>query len=656
MWQSTRRHGAPIASLAITVGVWLWPVLSQWHDVVPGAGAGDNLTFVWNVWWMRTALHHADYRFFHCPLIFYPFGVDLALHTHTALPAFLAAVLAPGASLLAAQNVLIAVHLFLNCAVAYALAFSLVRHVGGALSAAIVFGWSPYVSAHLMGHFNLVAAWVLPLIALFALRAINGDRAARWLLGASLAITAYVDYYYAVYGVLLVSLGALTPPLSVSFREACGSRQWQRRVGAVLLLVLVIDVLVIATIAWTGGTILRLGGVRVSVLRIANPLSAGWIVLGILAAVWWIPRIRVTLDSARLLRNVKTLAIPAVVLTIAAVPVLLGAFRLWRSGDYVTQRYFWRSAPRGIDTATLLLGNPYGILTGSVATAAYRRLGIDPIEQIGWLGPGVIVLAAIGLLRHRQRADVRILTVIAAVFLVWSLGPYLMAFGRSTAMILPATAVRFVPLVSNARIPGRAFVIVYMAAAILSAWGLASLARSTHVRSRAAALALAALVVADYAPVSPPTFAPGHPAAYDAIEHGGAAGAVLELPLGLRDGFGESGRFDPRILYYQSVHERPTFGGFVARLPPSLLEQYRALPIVGPLLRLSQGASLKEVSPDESRPRAGAALEALGVQYVVVNYATAPPDLLAYVSAVLPLLPVARDDERIVYKVMRGTA
>src|SRR5205085_2208590 len=163
----------------------------------------------------------------------------------------------------------------------------------------------------------------------FALRATNGDRAARWLLGASLAITAYVDYYYAVYGVLLVSLGALTPPLSVSFHEACGSRQWQRRVGAVLLLVLVIDVLVIATIA--------------------------------------------------------------------AVPVLLGAFRLWRGGDYVTQRYFWRSAPRGIDTATLLLGNPYGILTGSVATAAYRRLSIDPIEQIGWLGPGVIVLAAIGL-------------------------------------------------------------------------------------------------------------------------------------------------------------------------------------------------------------------------------------------------------------------
>src|SRR5205814_4028896 len=140
------------------------------------------------------------------------------------------------------------------------------------------------------------------------------------------------------------------------------------------------------------------------------------------------------------------------------------------------------------------------------------RVVIDPIEQIGWLGPVMIVLAAIGLLRHRQRADVRILTVIAAVFLVWSLGPYLMAFGRNTALILPTTAVRFVPLVSNARIPGRAFVIVYMSAAMLSAWGIASLAGSTNVRRRAAPLAWAALVIADYAPIPPPAFAPGHPA------------------------------------------------------------------------------------------------------------------------------------------------
>jgi hypothetical protein len=265
------------------------------------------------------------------------------------------------------------------------------------------------------------------------------------------------------------------------------------------------------------------------------------------------------------------------------------------------------------------------------------------------------VLCAIGMLDRQHRGDARIAAVgLAAVFLIWSLGPYLMAFGRSTAMILPATALRFVPLVANARIPGRAFVIVYLAAAILSALGIASLARSRGVRRRVGAPLLAAFVIADYAPSAPPTFAPGHPAPYDAIARAGAAGAVLELPLGLRDGFGETGRFDARVLYYQSFHERPILGGFVARLPRSVLERYRGLPIVGPLLRLSGGASLSSERPEEDRRGAGAALTDLGVRYVVVNLQTAPSDLLSYISTVLPIRPLARDDERIVYEVIRG--
>jgi hypothetical protein len=655
MWHRVRRHGAPLALLAVTTAVWLWPVLSHLRDVVPGAGGGDNLTFVWNLWWMRVAVRDAHYSFLQCPLIFHPFGVNLALHTHTALPAFLAAVLAPASSLLAAQNVLIALHLFLNCAVAYALAYSIARHVGGALVAAIVFGWSPYVSAHLLGHFNLIAAWVLPLIALFALRALNGERISEWLLGASLAIAAYVDYYYAAYSVLLVALMALTPAVSFAFDTARPPTRWQCRVAAVLLAVLAIDLVVIVAIAWTGGTVLRLGGTRVSLLSITNPLSAGWILLGILALVWWAPAIQVSLKSARLRHNMKAIVIPAVILIVAAMPLLLSAFQLWRAGDYVTQRYYWRSAPRGIDTATLLLGNPYGLVTGSITRTAYQRLGIDPIEQVGWLGPGVIVLCAIGMIAYRQRADAKILLVPAAVFLTWSLGPYLMTFGRSTGMILPATAIRFVPLVSNARIPGRAFIVVYMAAAILCAFAVASLARSTSVRRRAAAFALAALVVVDYAPAPPPTFAPGHPAPYDAIDRAGTAGAVLELPLGLRDGFGETGDFDSRVLYYQSFHERPILGGFVARLAPSVLERYRGLPIVSSLLRLSGGSSLSDEVPDADRQRAGTILEGLGVRYVVINLKTAPPDLLTYAGAVLPIRALARDEERIVYEVIRGT-
>jgi len=48
----------------------------------------------------------------------------------------------------------------------------------------------------------------------------------------------------------------------------------------------------------------------------------------------------------------------ALVSTIAALPLIRSAIHLIASGDYVSQTYFWRTAPAGIDLATVLFGNP----------------------------------------------------------------------------------------------------------------------------------------------------------------------------------------------------------------------------------------------------------------------------------------------------------
>ena len=62
-----------------------------------------------------------------------------------------------------------------------------------------MFGLSPYLAVHLLGHFDLVAAWVLPLFALALRRAVRGSDAAALGAGLVLAITAYTTYYYVVY-------------------------------------------------------------------------------------------------------------------------------------------------------------------------------------------------------------------------------------------------------------------------------------------------------------------------------------------------------------------------------------------------------------------------------------------------------------------------
>ena len=65
----------------------------------------------------------------------------------------------------------------------------------------MIFGLSPYLASHLLGHFDLVAAWVLPLFALTLRRARATWSPLRWAVGAGLVLTAtaYTAYYYVVY-------------------------------------------------------------------------------------------------------------------------------------------------------------------------------------------------------------------------------------------------------------------------------------------------------------------------------------------------------------------------------------------------------------------------------------------------------------------------
>ncbi|MEO8074747.1 MAG: hypothetical protein ABI818_00360 [Acidobacteriota bacterium] len=669
MQRRAGRHVAALSAWSAAVGWWLWPVLANLSRVIPGSGPGDNLTFVWNLWWMRQAVQHSTYTFFSCPLIFYPAGVDLTLHTNTAFPALIAAVAAPAASLLATQNILIASNVVLNGVAAYALAFYLTRRVSAALVAAIVFGWSPYVEGHLQGHFNLIGAWPLPLVTLLALVALHGDRgrgragpypasapvssaakrvAFSGALGAVLGATAYMDYYYAVFGILTTAVLAIAHGVRIERRDRAPFHPALARLARVLLGLAGICAGVAVIVAVTGGGVVSAGPIRASVRGTDNPLGAAWIFFVLFIAVTVLPRITLSVDRIRMRTGVRVMTVAIAVTMAAVTPLLAGLWNLWRHSDYVTQHYLWRSAPRGIDLATLLLGNPFGMLRGGSTAAAYLRFGIEPIEQTAWLGPAVTALCLIAIARRRAYAEVRLLLCLGAVFLAWAAGPYVVLFGHSTAMILPVTALRYLPILSNARIPGRAIVIVYMVAAMLCAEGTAHLLAPGETRRRWAAALLGGLVMLDYAPAVLPHYSPGHPVGYQALADAREPGAVLELPLGLRDGFG--GRFDSSVLYYQSLHGRPILGGFVARLPPSVRRTYESEPLLARVLRLSAGAP---PGAEQSAPAAdGADLIRLGIRYVVVDRAATPPGLAAYVRA-WPLRLLSDDGSRSMYVVER---
>jgi hypothetical protein len=644
-----RRHAIALLGFAAITGVWLRPLLSRLSTALPGTSAGDNVTFVWNIWWMRYVVHHPDASFFWTPFLLHPFGADLTLHTHTALPALLAALAGPP-SILASQNILIVAHLYLNFVCSYALGYRATGAAVPAVIAAVVFGTSSFVGAHLLGHFNLIGAWIIPLVVVAAWRAADTKSIPSGVAaGAAVGAAAYIDYYLFIYAVILLVLLAAGRSLTLSFRGRGPSRV-SRRLMRMLVGLLVLDAGVIAAIAIWPGDRIDIGPLHMSIRSISNPLTAGWIVLCATCVVALRSRIHIAYRGTPPWSAAAVPIAGAVTATLLLLPLVVRAARLWLEGRYVSQSYQWRSGPGGIDTATLLLGNPFHALWGAQVQSVYRTLHIDVVEGSGWMPAAALILAAIAVAARRRGPHLQAWSVAGVLFMMWALGPWLTGFGRQTPLILPAMILRFVPIVANARIPGRAMVVVYLCIAMLAAIGLARLLHGTR-RHQVAGWLLTALLAVECAPASPPLYTPTIAAEYELLNTARRPGAVCELPMGVRDGFGEIGSFDSAVLLHQAVHGRPIVGGFVARLPPTIIREYDTIPVVGTLLRLSSGGRLAD-QPVVSPAGGAAALTAAGIAFIVLDTRTASPDLVRYVESAIRLRLLAERDGVMFYEVM----
>ncbi len=648
-----RLHLISAALFGLLSLAWSFPLVLHLGTHLPGESGGDNLQFVWNLWWMRTALH-AHVNPFHTNYLFHPVGADLTQHTLTPLNGAIAATVLSGLSPVAAQNVLILASLFLNGFVVYLLAYRLTAHGDTASSktgwyaavlAGIAFGGTAPVLIRLYGHFNLVAAWVMPLAVLLfdaALRRRTAVAAA--MAGLGLAVAVYSDYYYLIYSGVFLALR-----LMVRWWEwhlDSHTPRWSVFSKALAILV-AIDLALILAVFLTGGFALHAGGVSLSMRSTFNLRVALWVLLAAWMLARWRPSIAAVWKQGATARaDARACCLMAVVFVLAASPVFLATARLIGRGDYAAPRYFWRSAPPGVDVATVVLGNPLHVLYGSLTRAAYASLGLNRMESVAWLGVVAVLLVTWWWRRLGRVDEARVWRVAIVVFGVWALGPWLTMFGTSLALPLPAILLRYIPLVSNARIPGRAIVMVSLAVAMLLSMAVARAAAGWSRRRKAL---VAGLLVLDVAAGGIPLYRMEPPGVYSALRQQPMAGAVLELPLGIGDGFGATGLFDPRSLYFQTISERPIVGGYISRVPERVKAWYREAPVIAQVLRLSDPAC-----PADWRPAPVTAgqvydsLTAASIGYVVLDRTRATPRLLDYVDS-WPLRLIATADGRELY-------
>jgi hypothetical protein len=231
--------------------------------------------------------------------------------------------------------------------------------------------------------------------------------------------------------------------------------------------------------------------------------------------------------------------------------------------------------------------------------------------------------------------------------LVWAFGSHVHVAGLNTAFIMPAAVLQFIPIVSNARMPGRAMVVVYLALAMLAAFALGDI----RARGRTiAVIALVAVVVAIDFWIAPfPITRVGCSRIYSTLRDRPEPGTVAELPLAMGDGLGSMTTINDRAaLACQMIHERPIIGGFIARLSPRIVARYEADPLLASWLRLS-GAQIAAGTLDAAH--AAARLRADGIAFVLLNRSTASPQLREHVEHQLPLRLIAEQDERALYLV-----
>jgi len=638
-------HAGPLALFAALAIAWTWPLARHIGDAVPG-NPGDNYSFLWNLWWMRHVLATPGLPYFHTTHLFYPFGTTIADHPHCALPALVAATLLKPLSIVAAYNVLLLAFLIANMAAMYALAWTLLDSAGAgprrraAVAAAIVFGLSPYVAAHLLGHFDLVAVWVLPAFALALHRAVDrASNRAAIAAGLVLAAAAYTAYYYVVY--LCLFTIAYLAAWALRTKATRGSAAAGGHAVRWLLLAAAIAAAGLGlAIAATGGGSIDAGGITISGRTPQNALTVAWICMLAWLALTWRPRIAWSVAAPGAVKRAVAIAsIVAATFAAGAAPLFWEAAKLVARGEYVSPAYGWRSAPRGVDVVAPLLGHPLHPIMREVSARAYDAIAADRVEAIAWLGLAPIVILLLTRGSRRGVEEARRWRVVAGVFLLWALGPFLLVAGFDTGLKLPEILARFFPFVANARMPGRAIVVVYMALGLLLAFGLARAAAApTSLRRPAVQWLVVAIIVFEYWDAPIPLTPLDRPAVYQALAVA-PAGAVCEVPFGIGDGLSVGvGSQDRRVLFYATQHEHPLVGGYIGRMPPRARERIEGMAVAGPLLR---GGGRVD--------GAGGSFDAAPCRYLVVNRAASTTAELEYVVR-LPADRIASDDGRDLYR------
>jgi hypothetical protein len=595
-----KHPGILIAYLLLTLGM-TYPLVRHLLTSLPGDGF-DGWQNYWNLWWVRHALIDLGLNPFFCPLMDFPAGADLIFQTINIFNTWTLPIQLAGGTI-AAYNAVVLFSFAASGLGGYLLARYVVRGRSAwpAWIAGLVFAFSPFHFAHLLGHMQVFSMEWLPFYVLYLLKATetaSQDVVQTSEVSGTPEVSSAISRQDArgtkspqlfVLAVRSLRLGERDVLLAALFLALASLCDWYNLLYGLLFTGLYgLYLLARRRLTWSRvGTFAGIGCVGFAVLSpylgpmIRDASRSNYMMPGardayqysadLLAFVTpnemhplWGPPMREWSD--RLTTTISERLVFA-----GYVPLLLAGYALWRSRR---AGFHARRAHTGSTGATGDGGGP----------------GNRPHENT--TGPGFWALSTL-------------------VFAVLALGPALHVAGQ----LWPAPAglplpyrwlVNWVPFMKISRSVSRFDAMVMLALGVGAAFGLAALMERARRWERAPAvlgLVVTVLICFEFLPVPYRMTPPDTPDFYRALAADPQQYAILPVPLDWDR---------PQYLLYQTVHGKPLTSAYTSRGNPRSWVDWT------PLLMHLRRPGPYVIDADPAAVGLSV-LQAAGIRYVVVD-------------------------------------
>ena len=236
------RAGQALLFFTIVSSLMLYPIFPDFFSKL--SMTGDAYEYVWKLWWFKHTLLETRQSPWIVPEIYYPHGYLLAYGETTVANMFLALPLVCLWGEIPAYNALILLSTILSGFTMFLLAREISGSFWAGLLAGIIFAFSPFRRLQLL-HLNIATTQWFPLIFFFLERFSRTLKPSHGLAaGLCFALNALASWYYAIAGVLFVSVWAF-----VRFRPV-KNYLWRRQTWLALSFFVVTAMLLILPFAW----------------------------------------------------------------------------------------------------------------------------------------------------------------------------------------------------------------------------------------------------------------------------------------------------------------------------------------------------------------------------------------------------------------------